>query len=109
MPRRLNGTGFGLQVDTVEEYVVVCALLHVPVALKRTGISRFVAPGKLNITWSQPRVGERGAARGCCIQKILEYLVACSFASEKLNMTISGVTRLVVITTCRRARCCTWL
>merc|ERR1711990_1115247 len=33
---RLYWTGFGLQANIVEEYVALCALLHVVVALKRT-------------------------------------------------------------------------
>ena len=39
-PRRLNWTGLGLQVYTVEEYMEFSALLHVAVALKRASVSR---------------------------------------------------------------------
>merc|ERR1719359_1174986 len=33
---RLYWSGFGLEANIVEEYVALCALLHVVVALKRT-------------------------------------------------------------------------
>merc|ERR1711972_1132103 len=52
---RLYWTGFGLQANIVEEYVLLAALLHVTVALKRTwdiSISRTVASGKLNMAIS---------------------------------------------------------
>ena len=39
-PRRLNWTGLGLQVYTVEEYMEFSALLHVAAALKRASVSR---------------------------------------------------------------------
>merc|ERR1711972_100362 len=52
---RLYPTGFGLPANIVEEYVLLAALLHVTVALKRTwdiSISRTVASGKVNLAIS---------------------------------------------------------
>lgn len=52
---RLYWTGFGLQANIVEEYVLLAALLHVAVALKRTwdiSINYTVASGKLNLAIS---------------------------------------------------------
>jgi hypothetical protein len=49
---RLYFTGLGLPMNIVEEYVMVCAVLHVMVALKRTwDINRnyAVSTGKLNL------------------------------------------------------------
>merc|ERR1711957_111072 len=49
---RLYFTGFGLSANIVEEYVLLCALLHVAVALKRTwdiSLSYGVRSGKLNL------------------------------------------------------------
>jgi hypothetical protein len=49
---RLYWTGFGLSANIVEEYLALCALLHVVVALKRTwDINRNYAlnSGKLNL------------------------------------------------------------
>merc|ERR1712217_830122 len=52
---RLYWTGFGLQANIVEEYILLAALLHVSVALKRTwdiSINYTVASGKLNLAIS---------------------------------------------------------
>jgi len=52
---RLYWTGFGLQANIVEEYVLLCALLHIGVALKRTwdiSLSYSLASGKLNLAIS---------------------------------------------------------
>lgn len=52
---RLYFTGFGLPANIVEEYVLLCALLHVAVALKRTwdiSINMTVSSGKLNLAIS---------------------------------------------------------
>merc|ERR1711912_220950 len=52
---RLYWTGFGLQANIVEEYVLLAALLHVFVALKRTwdiSINYTVASGKMNLAFS---------------------------------------------------------
>ncbi|CAJ1342852.1 unnamed protein product, partial [Effrenium voratum] len=52
---RLYWTGFGLQANIVEEYILLAALLHVFVALKRTwdiSINYSVASGKLNLAFS---------------------------------------------------------
>jgi len=52
---RLYWTGFGLEANIVEEYVLLAALLHVAVALKRTwdiSINYTVASGKLNLAIS---------------------------------------------------------
>lgn len=52
---RLYWSGFGLEANIVEEYVALCALLHVVVALKRTydiSINYTIASGKLNLAIS---------------------------------------------------------
>jgi len=52
---RLYWSGFGLEANIVEEYVALCALLHVIVALKRTydiSINYTIASGKLNLAIS---------------------------------------------------------
>eukprot|EP00405_Crypthecodinium_cohnii_P025458 CAMPEP_0206489994 /NCGR_PEP_ID=MMETSP0324_2-20121206/43702_1 /ASSEMBLY_ACC=CAM_ASM_000836 /TAXON_ID=2866 /ORGANISM="Crypthecodinium cohnii, Strain Seligo" /LENGTH=1124 /DNA_ID=CAMNT_0053970041 /DNA_START=42 /DNA_END=3416 /DNA_ORIENTATION=+ len=52
---RLYWTGFGLQANIVEEYILLAALLHVFVALKRTwdiSINYTVSSGKLNLAIS---------------------------------------------------------
>merc|ERR1712051_1002205 len=52
---RLYLTGFGLQANIVEEYILLAALLHVAVALKRTwdiSINYTIASGKLNLAIS---------------------------------------------------------
>jgi len=52
---RLYCTGFGLPANIVEEYVLLAALLHVVVALKRTwdiSINYTIASGKLNLAIS---------------------------------------------------------
>jgi len=52
---RLYWTGFGLQANIVEEYVLLAALLHVFVALKRTwdiSINYTLVSGKLNLAIS---------------------------------------------------------
>merc|ERR1719440_1100421 len=52
---RLYWSGFGLDANIVEEYVALCALLHVVVALKRTydiSLKSTVASGKLNLAFS---------------------------------------------------------
>merc|ERR1712183_222167 len=52
---RLYFTGFGLPANIVEEYVVLAALLHVAVALKRTAdisINYTISSGKLNLAIS---------------------------------------------------------
>jgi len=52
---RLYWTGFGLQANIVEEYILLAALLHVFVALKRTwdiSINYTIASGKLNLAIS---------------------------------------------------------
>merc|ERR1712048_993396 len=52
---RLYWTGFGAPANIVEEYVLLCALLHVGVALKRTldmSLSMPVSSGKLNLAIS---------------------------------------------------------
>ena len=52
---RLYWTGFGLQANIVEEYILLAALLHVFVALKRTwdiSMNYSVASGKLNLAFS---------------------------------------------------------
>merc|ERR1719475_35926 len=52
---RLYWTGFGLEANIVEEYILLAALLHVFVGLKRTwdiSINYTVASGKLNLAFS---------------------------------------------------------
>merc|ERR1712166_1355550 len=52
---RLYWTGFGLEANIVEEYVAICALLHVCVALKRTyeiSLNMAISTGKLNLAIS---------------------------------------------------------
>merc|ERR1719160_2041278 len=52
---RLYWTGFGLDANIVEEYVALCAMLHVMVALKRTydiSIGMAMSSGKLNLAIS---------------------------------------------------------
>merc|ERR1719324_963608 len=52
---RLYFTGLGLPANIVEEYVLLAALLHVIVGLKRTwdiSINYTVASGKLNLAFS---------------------------------------------------------
>merc|ERR1719224_243946 len=52
---RLYFTGFGLPANIVEIYVLLCAVLHVAVALKRTwdiSLNYTVASGKLNLAFS---------------------------------------------------------
>merc|ERR1711881_437521 len=52
---RLYWTGFGFNANIVEEYVLLAALLHIFVALKRTwdiSINYTVASGKLNLAMS---------------------------------------------------------
>merc|ERR1719181_2582380 len=52
---RLYPTGFGFQANIVEEYVLLAALLHVSVALRRTwdiSINYTIASGKLNLAIS---------------------------------------------------------
>merc|ERR1711881_757417 len=52
---RLYGTGFGFDANIVEEYVLLAALLHIFVALKRTwdiSINYTVASGKMNLAFS---------------------------------------------------------
>eukprot|EP00928_Gymnodinium_smaydae_P038637 TRINITY_DN2660_c0_g1_i3.p2 TRINITY_DN2660_c0_g1~~TRINITY_DN2660_c0_g1_i3.p2 ORF type:complete len:487 (+),score=145.61 TRINITY_DN2660_c0_g1_i3:216-1463(+) len=52
---RLYFTGFGLPANIVEEYVLLAALLHVFVALKRTwdiSINYTIASGKMNLAIS---------------------------------------------------------
>merc|ERR1712226_1066834 len=52
---RLYWTGFGFQANIVEEYILLAALLHIVVALKRTwdiSINYTVASGKLNLAIS---------------------------------------------------------
>merc|ERR1711937_528156 len=52
---RLYPTGFGLPANIVEEYVLLAAMLHVSVALKRTwdiSINYTVASGKVNLAIS---------------------------------------------------------
>merc|ERR1711998_477386 len=52
---RLYWTGFGFNANIVEEYVLLAALLHIFVALKRTwdiSINYTVASGKMNLAFS---------------------------------------------------------
>merc|ERR1712039_912587 len=52
---RLYWTGFGFQANIVEEYILLAALLHIAVALKRTwdiSINYTIASGKLNLAIS---------------------------------------------------------
>jgi len=52
---RLYWSGFGLEANIVEEYVALCALLHVVVALKRTyeiSLKMAINTGKLNLAIS---------------------------------------------------------
>merc|ERR1712039_991180 len=52
---RLYWTGFGLSANIVEEYILLAAVLHVVVALKRTwdiSINYTVASGKMNLAIS---------------------------------------------------------
>jgi len=52
---RLYWTGFGFDANIVEEYVAICALLHVIVALKRTwdiSINYPINSGKMNLAFS---------------------------------------------------------
>merc|ERR1711865_1120575 len=52
---RLYWSGFGLEANIVEEYVALCALLHVCVALKRTyeiSLNMAISTGKLNLAIS---------------------------------------------------------
>merc|ERR1712091_529848 len=52
---RLYWSGFGFETNIVEEYVALCALLHVVVALKRTyenSMTMGMATGKLNLAIS---------------------------------------------------------
>lgn len=52
---RLYWSGFGLEANIVEEYVALCAVLHVLVALKRTykmSLNFKVSDGKMNLAFS---------------------------------------------------------
>merc|ERR1712125_210154 len=52
---RLYWTGFGFNANIVEEYILLAAILHVSVALKRTwdiSINYTIASGKLNLAIS---------------------------------------------------------
>merc|ERR1712050_233471 len=52
---RLYWSGFGLEANIVEEYVLLAALLHIVVALKRTwdiSINYTIASGKMNLAIS---------------------------------------------------------
>jgi hypothetical protein len=52
---RLYWTGFGFHANIVEEYILLAAMLHVMVALKRTwdiSINYTIASGKLNLAIS---------------------------------------------------------
>merc|ERR1712178_268003 len=52
---RLYWTGFGFQANIVEEYILLAALLHIAVALKRTwdiSINYTIASGKMNLALS---------------------------------------------------------
>ncbi|CAE7228248.1 CYB2, partial [Symbiodinium pilosum] len=52
---RLYWTGFGFQANIVEEYILLAALLHVFVALRRTwdvSMSYSIASGKMNLAMS---------------------------------------------------------
>merc|ERR1719420_1853997 len=52
---RLYFTGFGLSANIVEEYLLLAALLHVFVAIKRTwdiSLNYTPASGKLNLAFS---------------------------------------------------------
>merc|ERR1719413_113430 len=52
---RLYWTGFGFDANIVEEYILLAALLHICVALKRTwdiSLSYSIASGKLNLAIS---------------------------------------------------------
>merc|ERR1711920_374038 len=52
---RLYWTGFGFSANIVEEYILLAAILHVAVALKRTweiSINYTIASGKLNLALS---------------------------------------------------------
>ena len=52
---RLHWTGFGLQANIVEQYILLAALLHIFVALKRTwdnSINSTIASGKLKLAIS---------------------------------------------------------
>merc|ERR1711912_11668 len=52
---RLYWSGFGLSANIVEEYVALCAMLHVFVALKRTwdiSVNYTIASGKMNLAIS---------------------------------------------------------
>merc|ERR1712054_398219 len=52
---RLYPTGFGLPANIVEEYVLLSAILHVAVALKRTwdiSINYTISSGKMNLAIS---------------------------------------------------------
>merc|ERR1719198_2584802 len=52
---RLYWTGFGFEANIVEEYVMLCLLLHVVVALKRTyeiSLKMAISTGKLNLAIS---------------------------------------------------------
>merc|ERR1711920_172624 len=52
---RLYWTGFGFEANIVEEYILLAAILHVFVALKRTwdiSINYTIASGKLNLALS---------------------------------------------------------
>lgn len=52
---RLYWTGFGFQMNIVEEYVLLCALMHVAIALKRTwdiSMNFKVKQGNMNLAFS---------------------------------------------------------
>merc|ERR1712217_469800 len=52
---RLYWTGFGLHANIVEEYILLAAVMHVVVALKRTwdiSLTMSVASGKMNLAFS---------------------------------------------------------
>merc|ERR1711967_186183 len=52
---RLYPSGFGLPANIVEEYVLLAAMMHVAIALKRTwdiSINYTIASGKLNLAFS---------------------------------------------------------
>merc|ERR1712151_177648 len=52
---RLYWTGFGLEANIVEEYVLLAALLHVSVGLKRTwdiNMNSTLASGRLSLALS---------------------------------------------------------
>lgn len=99
---RLYWTGFGLPANIVEEYVLLAAMLHVFVALKRTwdiSINMSIASGKMNLAISgvalltfmcihlfQFRFGETNLVSICPPKYFLDFSAINPFGDHFLNL-----------------------